>query len=285
MAKTGKVGLDYFSHDVDMLQDFKIKIIRAKHGLVGYAVYLRLLEEIYRDKGYYCNITEDFNILFADDNKIDLNVYINILNDCIEKDLFNKEMYENYKILTSSRIQNNYCEATQRRKNVSFVENYVLICLHDVYNEKVNVNIYKQSKVKESKKKVKEIESKGNRNEIKVNIKESKNDTENINNFFEKVWSMYLKKEGKGRISSSKKKSIYKIKEEFERCVERYNKKIQSEQIEKKYIQNGSTFFNSGYIDYLDINYTSYNEKVNPYVERLKKMQEEESEMKDAEIE
>ena len=71
MARKGKVGIDYFSHDVDMLQDKKIKIIKAKHGLVGYAVYLRLLEELYRENGYYLQIVEDFNILFSDENRLD----------------------------------------------------------------------------------------------------------------------------------------------------------------------------------------------------------------------
>jgi len=94
MARKGKVGIDYFSHDVDMLHDRKVKILKAKHGLLGYAVYLRLLEELYRDKGYYLQVDEDFNILFSDDNNLDYNVYILILNECIEKGLFNQSLYK-----------------------------------------------------------------------------------------------------------------------------------------------------------------------------------------------
>lgn len=167
MARKGKIGIDYFSHDVDMLQDKKIKIIKAKHGLVGYAVYLRLLEELYRENGYYLQIDEDFNILFSDDNRLDYNVYISILNDCIEKELFNKKMYENYKILTSNRIQINFCSATERRKEVEFISEYLLVDLEKKYTTgKVNVSILSlnadistQSKEKVKRKEI-EIESK-----------------------------------------------------------------------------------------------------------------------------
>jgi hypothetical protein len=141
MARQTKVGLDYFSHDVDMLQDKKIKILKAKHGLIGYAIYLRLLEELYREDGYYLKIDEDFNILFSDDNKIDYNVYILILNDCIEKDLFNSKMYKKHNILTSERIQNNYISGTDRRKGVSYIKEYLLLKPKELHSEKVNVII------------------------------------------------------------------------------------------------------------------------------------------------
>ena len=153
-----KVGIDYFSHDVDMLQDKKIKLIKAKHGLLGYAVYLRLLEELYKESGYYLNCDDDFNTLFADDNNLDYNAYILILNDCIKGDLFNNKLYKDYSILTSKRIQENYCSATERRKSVDFYKEYLLIDVMDTYNKDVNVNILSlnshistQSKVNKSR--------------------------------------------------------------------------------------------------------------------------------------
>lgn len=174
MARKGKVGIQYFSHDVDMSQDKKIKIIKAKYGLVGYAVYLRLLEEVYREEGYYLHIDEDFNILFSDDNNISFDDYILILNECIEKKLFNSEMYEEHNILTSERIQQNYCDATERRKKVEFIGEYLLIDAKEKYNtEKVNVciltlnaNICTQSKEKVKRKEIKEEDSDDSKNEF-----------------------------------------------------------------------------------------------------------------------
>ncbi len=143
MARQIKAGLDYFSHDVDMLQDKKIRLIKAKHGLVGYAIYLRLLEELYRENGYYLQIDEDFNILFCGDNNIDLNDYINVLNDCINKNLFCEKKYKKHSILTSERVQRNYISGTERRKEVNFTKEYLLIDPSELYGEKVNVNINK----------------------------------------------------------------------------------------------------------------------------------------------
>jgi len=157
-----KVGLDYFSHDTDILQDPKIRLLKAKHGLLGYAVYLRLLEELYREKGYYLQINEDVDILFCDDNNIEYDVYISILSECITKGLFNSKLYEKYNILTSNRIQLNYIAGTKRRKSVSFYEEYLLVDVKDKYNDDdtdvyivpLNDDISRQSKEKEKEKEI-----------------------------------------------------------------------------------------------------------------------------------
>ena len=43
--------------------------------------------------------------------------------------------------------------------------------------------------------------------------------------------------------------------EELTRCVDRYRKEIQIQGIEKQFMKHGDTFFNGGYVDYLDENY------------------------------
>ena len=93
------------------------------------------------------------------------------------------------------------------------------------------------------------------RNKNKNNNKKENNNKQEIENFFEECWMLYPKKEGKGSISISKKTELFKLGEELKRAVNRYKDKIETENTEKKYIKQGSTFFNSGYIDYLDINY------------------------------
>jgi hypothetical protein len=164
-----KIGIDYFSHDTDIMQDPKIKLLKAKHGLIGYAVYLRLLEEIYREKGYYLLVNDDVNILFCDENNLDYNVYILILNECILRGLFDEKMYKKYGILTSKRIQLNYVSATERRLEVSFYKEYLLIDAKKEYrNLTLNVNILtlnahicRQIESKEKGKQIdKEIENK-----------------------------------------------------------------------------------------------------------------------------
>jgi hypothetical protein len=71
---------------------------------------------------------------------------------------------------------------------------------------------------------------------------------------FETLWQLYPKKEGKGRVSKTQKEKLAKIGlEEMTRAIERYKQAKAGK--DKQYLQNGSTFFNSGYVDYLDANY------------------------------
>ena len=65
---------------------------------------------------------------------------------------------------------------------------------------------------------------------------------------------MYPKKEGKGQVGDAQKKKLYAIgPEEMTRAINRYIKAKDGK--DRQFLQNGSTFFNSGYVDYLDANY------------------------------
>lgn len=76
-----------------------------------------------------------------------------------------------------------------------------------------------------------------------------------IDEFFEKIWKLYPHKKGKGQISASKKKALFEIGyDELSRAIKRYTNDLSKDEWRKP--QNGSTFFNSGYVDYLDANYT-----------------------------
>jgi hypothetical protein len=71
---------------------------------------------------------------------------------------------------------------------------------------------------------------------------------------FERLWSLYPNKKGKGQVSDTAKKKLLKIgHEELERAIKRYKTELEKEDWRKP--QYGSTFFNSGYLDYLDANY------------------------------
>jgi len=73
------------------------------------------------------------------------------------------------------------------------------------------------------------------------------------NEFFESIWRLYPNKKGKGKISQSQKAKLYKLGfETLKKCIDRYK----ATKEDWKAWQNGSTFFNSGYIDYLDENFT-----------------------------
>ena len=93
--------------------------------------------------------------------------------------------------------------------------------------------------------------------------KEGKKERNNINimckadalALFENLWKLYPNKKGKGQVSDAAKKRLLDVGyEEMVRAIERYKAELEKDKDWRK-PQNGSTFFNSGYIDYLDANY------------------------------
>ena len=80
---------------------------------------------------------------------------------------------------------------------------------------------------------------------------------ESHDSFFERIWKLYPIKKGKGQVSKTKKQVLQRVGyEEMERCVKRFVQTMEKEKRDKQYWMHGSTFFNSGYVDYLDKNWT-----------------------------
>ena len=76
-----------------------------------------------------------------------------------------------------------------------------------------------------------------------------------VNAFFESIWELYPVKKGKGQVSDTKRKALFKIGyDRMEQAINRYLTELKRDASWRK-PQNGSTFFNSGYVDYLDENY------------------------------
>ena len=101
------------------------------------------------------------------------------------------------------------------------------------------------------------------------NVNDNVNDTNNKKTLckadavalFEKVWNIYPLKRGKGQVSEANKRRLLDIGfEELERAINRYKADLANEPWRKP--QNGSTFFNSGYLDYLDNSYVKPDPKV-----------------------
>ncbi|TFJ91515.1 Lin1244/Lin1753 domain-containing protein [Lentibacillus salicampi] len=155
MVRPKKQGVDYFPLDVYL--DDKFKFLEIKFGLTGLAIGIKLLQRVYA-QGYWCSWVEDEQLLFSNEANIDLNTLQEIVSECLKRDLFNEELYNKYKILTSRGIQKRYREIVRRRKDVEVIEEYLLIDgifgVNDDNNQSSgshNDNESTQSKVKESK--------------------------------------------------------------------------------------------------------------------------------------
>lgn len=89
-----------------------------------------------------------------------------------------------------------------------------------------------------------------------VNDKD-KNTLADAKAMFERLWKMYPNKKGKGQVSDTQKKRLLAIGEStLVKAIERYSMELQKDAGWRK-PQYGSTFFNSGYVDYLDGNYVT----------------------------
>ena len=82
-------------------------------------------------------------------------------------------------------------------------------------------------------------------------------ETKESHELFEYLWTLYPKKRGKGSVSDTQKKKLLKVgKDDMEQAIRNYLEEINNRGTDMKYVKNGSSFFNSGYIDYLPENYT-----------------------------
>lgn len=95
----------------------------------------------------------------------------------------------------------------------------------------------------------------------------NKNTKENTNkNIYaqqaEQLWSLYPNKKGKDDAIKKLPKLIHEYGyEQLERCINRYKQEVEAKETPKEYIKYGSTFFNGGFIDYLDENYQEEQKK------------------------
>ncbi len=158
-----KAGLDYFELDCHM--DEKVKLIQAEFGLKGFAVVVKLYQQIYGQNGYYCEWNDDMLLLFMSENGVPCdskNFIREIVVACIRRNIFSEELFKKYGILTSSGVQKRYLNATSRRESVELKKEYLLISVGKNNNNvninsisadrnSINVSRNSQSRVKESK--------------------------------------------------------------------------------------------------------------------------------------
>jgi len=195
MARTTKPGIDYFPLDVNFDNDLKMYLI--EHEAIGLAVWIVLLQHIYRNKGYYIEFNNDLTLLIKKEINVDINSINACINTLIVRNIFNKELFDKYEILTSRGIQKRYFEAAKRKKAVEAINEYVLIDISN-YNNIINVNINSINVNNNS------INVQNPcKNDTKEKEKEKVNVNKNKNNIyaqrFNEFWKAYPKKRAKGK--------------------------------------------------------------------------------------
>lgn len=154
MARPKKQGLDYFPLDSQFLSDIKVRKIMRAQGANAISVLISLLCNIYKDEGYYIRRDDDVSFLIADEVGVKEEYVNEVIDKAIQVGFFDENMYEKFHILTSNGIQKRFLEATDRRKETVFNEDFRINVSNNkinVSNNPVNDNRSTQSKVKESK--------------------------------------------------------------------------------------------------------------------------------------
>ena len=115
MARPRKDGVDYFPFDVDFFSDSKVKIVRSRYGSDGVEVYIYLLCEIYRDKGYYLQCNEDTDCLIASDLGMSIDKVGQIKAYLLGRSLFDNTLFRSAEVLSSRGIQRRFQQAVKGR--------------------------------------------------------------------------------------------------------------------------------------------------------------------------
>ena len=172
MARPNKHNVDYFTHDVHMRNDVKIKALRRKYKHLGYSIY-NITLELLGDAEYFEIKWDDMGIeLLVPEYDCDIDELKEIIQYCIQLDLLQiTHGYLNCRKFTE-RLQEtvlarrkDYCKENSQIHQLSKV--IVDINSIESNNNEVIDDINVQSKVKESKlKKSIGEESTGNESEV-----------------------------------------------------------------------------------------------------------------------
>lgn len=113
MGRNPGKGLHYFYIVTDW--ETKVKLVRAKFGLEGIGCLIALFQAIYKE-GYSLAWEEDAELLFSDSNGIGIDRLKAIISFCVEKNIFDKGVFEKHAILTSHGIQKQWRSVSRRAR-------------------------------------------------------------------------------------------------------------------------------------------------------------------------
>lgn len=248
-GRQNKVGLDYFELDCHM--DEKVRLVQAEYGLKGFAVFVKLLQEIYGGYGYYCEWTQDRELLFASENGLNggsQQLLGDIVEACIRRNIFSERLFKEYGILTSSGVQKQYLKATVKREVVERKKEYLLISV-PVNRKNVVINSISSG--------INDISDTGN---AQSRVEKSKVYPPISPNGFNCFWEIYPKKVRILKAEEAYRQVLFDDssvdEEDLKDAAANYAESVRILDTQERYILNPENFLLRGaYTDYLPGNY------------------------------
>lgn len=248
-GRQNKVGLDYF--ELDCYMDEKVRLVQAEYGLKGFAVFVKLLQEIYGGYGYYCEWTQDRELLFASENGLNggsQQLLGDIVEACIRRNIFSERLFKEYGILTSSGVQKQYLKATVKREVVELKKEYLLISV-PVNRKNVVINSISSG--------INDISDTGN---AQSRVEKSKVYPPISPNGFNCFWEIYPKKVRILKAEEAYRQVLFDDssvdEEDLKDAAANYAESVRILDKQERYILNPENFLLGGaYTDYLPGNY------------------------------
>ena len=248
------------------------KLMKLSGGATYILIYQKLLLLSLENEGkiFFENVEESFieeMSLELDETIEDMQIALGFLhkNNLIEQ----LDEYTYYMTRVAEMIGSETDAA--RRKRKSRAKNLVTMSQSNVTKSQPNVTKSQEVtkchiEIEKEKEKEKDKNIDKENNCIKSELLQSNNKVTSCNEenncksdydiqleWFDTVWKLYPRKEGKHRIikSKTKLKELYKDKENVETATTNYAKKV--ENTEKQFIKKGSTFYNDDYLDFISV--------------------------------
>lgn len=267
MAGKPKKRIDYAGWSVDIFSnDIKIDKLLDAQGWTGFGIYFYLCQMAFGSEGYYYEWC--FDLCATTARKMGGGVGAGTVKEtvdyCLQIGLFDKGLFDRWGVLTSRGIQKSYLAVVKgkSRRTVEIYKEYWLLDVSEkedyqgvVFVRKNNVKIHADDDLQSADSHLQGADDNSIvLNGIVLNNKNTMCKAEALA-LFEHLWVLYPNKKGKGQVSDSAKLKLSQIGyDEMVRAIDRYKAELEKDKDWRK-PQNGSTFFNSGYVDYLDVNY------------------------------
>lgn len=116
MARPVKTGLDYFPLHIDFFDDIRISALAVKHGVKGQLATIILLIHVYKT-GYYLPWDDAARIrVLKDMPGVTFEELDCIVEELVNRDFFDKVLFDLQHVLTSREVQKHFFNATKRRR-------------------------------------------------------------------------------------------------------------------------------------------------------------------------
>jgi len=169
MARPQKNTVSYFPLDCESGK--KMFYIEETYGNDGFATFIKILQELARSEYHYLDLSKKTTLMFLSSKcKVSIIVLESIINDLSEMNKFDKDLWEENKIIWCQDFINSIQDAYLKRKNKCIDRNGLLLLLdglgvrklsklqlkqgysteNDTNNTQIRLDKNKEDKIKEN---------------------------------------------------------------------------------------------------------------------------------------